>query len=79
MQLVNCSVYYYARSKPLLAWTIMKVSEPDFKFTVFFTQQVMQRIEKQAGLQLQSAHAVRSKETLDHVELDLSCQFKLLL
>ena len=74
MQLVNCSVYCNARSKTLLLWTIKKVPEPDFTFRVFFTQEVLQRIEKRDGLQLQSAHAGRSKETLDHVELDLSVQ-----
>jgi hypothetical protein len=52
----------------------MKVPEPDFTFRVFFTQEVLQRIEKRDGLQLQSAHVGRSKETLDHVELDLSVQ-----
>ena len=52
----------------------MKVPEPDFTFGVFFTQEVLQRIAEREGVQLQSAHAGRSKETLDIVELDLSVQ-----
>ena len=51
----------------------MKVSEPDFTFRMFFTQEVMLRIEED-GLQLQSAHAGPNKETLDHVDLDLCVQ-----
>ena len=79
LQLVNSSVYCNARSKTLLPWTIMKVSEPDFTFRMFFTQEVMLRIQEQDGLQLQSAHAGPNKETLDHVDLDLcsSCCSKL--
>ena len=52
----------------------MKVSEPDFTFRMFFTQEVILRIEEQDGLQLQSAHAGPNEETLDHVDLDLCVQ-----
>ena len=52
----------------------MKVSEPDLTLRIFFTQEVMLRIEEQDGLQLQSAHAGPNKEALDHVDLDLCVQ-----
>ena len=74
VQLVNCGVYCDTRSMTLLPWTIMRVPEPEFTFSVLFTEEVLPRIEKQDGLLLQSAHAGRSKETLDNMDLDLSVQ-----
>ena len=41
---------------------------------VLFTEEVLLRIEKQGGLLLQSAHAGRSKETPDNMDIDLSVQ-----
>ena len=52
----------------------MKVSEPDYTFRMFFSQEVMLRIEEQDGLQLQLAHSGPNKETLYHVDLDLCVQ-----
>ena len=65
----NCSVYCNARSKTLLPWTIMKVSEPDYTFRMFFSQEVIYA-EDRGTRWIAVAHAGPNKETLDHVDLD---------
>ena len=70
--IVNCSVFCVMRSKTVLPWTILKVPECELSFAKFFEMEVRSRVGE--TLELISACAGWSKESLDEVDLMLQIQ-----
>ena len=63
--LVNCSVFCVLRHKTILPWTIQKIPDVELSFAEFFNQYVEGRISGIQQMDLISACAGNSKESLD--------------
>ena len=72
--LVNCSVFCVLRHKTILPWTIQKIPDVELSFAEFFNQYVEGRISGIQQMDLISACAGNSKESLDEVDLNLHIQ-----
>lgn len=71
--LVNCSVFCVVRNKTILPWTIQQIQDIELSFSEFFKQRVEGRI-CDVPVDLVSACAGNSKESLDEVDLSLHIQ-----
>ena len=69
--IVNCSVFCITKSKTIFPWTILKVPECELSFGRFFETEVESRISAALPLELKSASAGNSKDSMDEVDLML--------